>query len=43
MKKNFRFHRRSKPPINLASTVAPTTEYAPEGTLILVTDSLLPP
>jgi hypothetical protein len=39
----YRDYRRSTPPKNLATTALPTTEYAPEGTWVMVTDSIAPP
>ncbi len=34
----YREYRRSVPPKAIVTTVAPTTEYAPEGTIIYVRD-----
>jgi hypothetical protein len=39
----LRDYRRSVPPKTIATTLEPTTEYAPEGTLIMVTDSIAAP
>lgn len=39
----YRDYRRSIPPKVIVTTAAPTTEFAPEGTMIFVTDSLAPP
>lgn len=38
----YREYRRSKPPAAFATTLVPTTEYAEEGTVIMVTDDLSP-
>jgi hypothetical protein len=36
----LRDYRKSTPPKVIVTTAAPTTEYAPEGTLVFVTDSI---
>lgn len=39
----YRDYRKSRPRTNYAALAAPTTEWAPEGTFIMPTDSLDPP